>query len=401
LQREHNVANYQTCSLLRIVLGIFLIISAGWFFRQTQFVLKTSQFDDFVTLYHAGEAALQGQSPYAKLLQGQPYGGVYKYPPFVAIVIAPLTAVPSVTLAKIYCGVSLLIYLASFLIMVRSLSFQVLSTPFLVLSIAFLYYQPSIDTLYGAQHEFLLLLLLTIAWAAERRSQSLVSQAGSGGAIGLAAIIKVFPAILMIYYVLVKRQLIIWTFLAVLVTLTALPSIFYGWDLQRQFWLEGLPHLAMGTSSIENQSFFGFFSRFSPTHPVATILSRLAGAAVLGTSALMLLRRGTHDFGFAMFIPALLMILPAAWIHYEVLLLLPFAILLGVFWRRASAWQWILLFIAFALIAYGNEDDMVHLGTFLRSYKFYGVFLLWAVAVLSAAKAPSAVANAESTAPYK
>jgi hypothetical protein len=122
---------------------------------------------------------------------------------------------------------------------------------------------------------------------------------------------------------------------------------------------------------------------------------------VLGTSALMLLRRGTHDFGFAMFIPALLMILPAAWIHYEVLLLLPFAILLGVFWRRASAWQWILLFIAFALIAYGNEDDMVHLGTFLRSYKFYGVFLLWAVAVLSAAKAPSAVANAESTAPYK
>jgi hypothetical protein len=85
---------------------------------------------------------------------------------------------------------------------------------------------------------------------------------------------------------------------------------------------------------------------------------------------------------------ALVMVLavPAAWMHYEVLLFLPFAALLldardrAIGLTRAS-----LLAISFALIAYGNpwsyyDGTIMGVLTLLGvSYKFYGMLLLGGV----------------------
>jgi hypothetical protein len=96
----------------------------------------------------------------------------------------------------------------------------------------------------------------------------------------------------------------------------------------------------------------------------------------------VILHDSRPQFAFSIWVPLTLLLGPNSWIHYEVLLLLPLAILLSEFRRGASIWQWVLLLLATALITFGNELTVteIHWG-WIQSYKFYGVLVFWVLAL--------------------
>jgi hypothetical protein len=90
-------------------------------------------------------------------------------------------------------------------------------------------------------------------------------------------------------------------------------------------------------------------------------------------------------YGYALAVPLIVLMWPTAWIHYQTLLILPFAMLLGrqLLLGRRAWWAWLPLILAFLLVAIGNEYTVLvpalqeGPARLLQSYKLYGVLILW------------------------
>jgi hypothetical protein len=307
------------------------------------------------------------------------------------------------------------LYAASFLILAKTEALNPRTAPFYLLAIGFLTFQPSLDTLYGAQHEFVILVLFTLAYWGLKRGRK--GEWIAGGSIAIVTLVKIYPILLLLYFPLRRYWQAALSLVVSIGVLTLVSILLAGWELQREFWFGIFPALSGGTAWLENQSFFGFFSRLfvngamvnpalvTPL-PTASILSEIATVVALASSFLVLWRASGPEFGFAILLPLMLLISPNAWIHYETVLLLPLGIMLSNFSKGSSAWQWAALFLACVLVAFGNEDTMMLTSSgILQSYKFMGVFLFWLLAILwgwrTAANAGqiNALAHAASSSP--
>jgi hypothetical protein len=374
------------------ILTVITAVAAFSFGSQVLDIWQNSPFTDLAIMYNGARAVSGGQSPYdIEGLRQTPFGALYKYPPWFAVLLAPFSRFPIDQLAHIWVVTSLGLYLGTFFLVVRTTSLGFRTTPFYLLAIAFLFFQPSLDTLFGGQLEFLLLFLFTIAyWAMQQLPPR---HFFLGVSIGLAAI-KAYP-ILLVTDLMLRRawKSLVWLALT-LGLLTVVSIALGGWQLQEQFYLKVLPILSGGTASPENQSYFGFFARLfvngaavDPARfvslPLAAWLSNVAALLTFLISMAMLIRAREPTFAFVILIPLMLLITPAAWIHYEAILLLPLSILLSDRWKHPTMVRWIPLLVAFALLAFGNEDNVrsVTVGL-IQSYKFYGVFLVWLMGIV-------------------
>jgi hypothetical protein len=385
-------AGLEHARAVRFALSIGVLFAAIWFGVQALDIIRSSGFTDFDILFHSAQRLAQGHSPYLRGLFDAPFGGYYKFPPLVDQLLAPLTGLEWVTLARIYAVIGLGLYLAAFLLLARLERFPFLSVPYLLLALVFLAFQPSLDTLNGPQHEFLILVLFILAYMGMTRAGR--GQWLAGVSIGVTVMLKIYPILILPYFILRGAWRAVIALIATLVGLTLFSVWLGGWDLQRQFWLEIFPHLSGSTAWLENQSFFAFFARWfvngataDPVRvtvvPIATWLSYTAIAVSLGITLWVLLRDSRPRYAFAIGVPLALLIGPDSWMHYETLLLFPFALWVGEFRRtNASAWWWLALCVAVIPVAWGNEDNLRATSWgLIQSYKFYGVFLFWLIAV--------------------
>jgi hypothetical protein len=347
---------------------------------------------DFSAFYRGAMAVDAGQSPYdLEGLRQEPYGAFYKYPPLFAIALVPLARLGYMPAWHIWLVISLILYLATLGLLAWAESLSPRGPWFWLLALAFFVFQPSLDTLYGGQLEFVLLFLFTAAYAALREIRC--GPAIAGISIALGTLLKLFP-ILLVPWLLVRRfRAAVWVAVGLL-ALTALSVAVAGWPLQLEYLTKVLPNQPGGTAWLENQAFFGFFARLwvsgasvdsnVPTAlPAATWLSRLAGIAAYIVSLVVVVRAKHPRHGFTVLLPCILLVLPAAWIHYETILLLPFGIFLAAYARGSRPAPWPLLLVAFLLLAFGNENLVWQSRSGLvQSYKFFGVFLLWVLGML-------------------
>jgi alpha-1,2-mannosyltransferase len=224
----------------------------------------------------------------------------------------------------------------------------------------------------------------------------------AGSAIAFAAMIKLYPAA-MIYLFVVKRW---WrgliAFAAAVAGLTVFSVLVAGWEPQRHFAFDLLPGLKGTTGWLENQSLYGSFARLfvdgkaygpnpllAPHMDTVMWMGRVASLVVAGARALVLRRSVAAPHFFAVLVPVMILVVPAAWMHYQTVLLLPFAILLRAAFERPGAWKRLLLLAAFCLVAFGNHHTLLPDSTgLIQSYKSFGVLLLWITALLYALDAP-------------
>ena len=348
---------------------------------------------DFGVFLNGAMAMDAGHSPYdVEALRQLEFGPSYKNPPLLAIALIPLARLGFTQAWHVWFVLSLILYLAAFVLLARTESLGPRSPYFWLLALAFSLFQPSLDTLYGGQLEFLMLLLFVLCYRAIQR-QTAVSAAISGISIAIVTLLKLYP-ILFVPWLLVRRPKAgVWFVLAVL-GLTLLSVAVAGWQPQLQFVTQVLPALRGSTAWLENQSYFGFFARLwvsgasvDPSRatdlPHANLLGWLASIVTYVLSLVVSLRAHHPRHAFTVLLPCMLLVTPAAWIHYEVLLLLPLGIFLAGLARRSRHIAWPLLLFAFVLLALGNETQVEFVKSgLIQSYKFFGVFLAWLLGML-------------------
>ncbi len=189
-----------------------------------------------------------------------------------------------------------------------------------------------------------LLMLLTLAWVAERRGQS----AWSGFWVGTAAALKLFPISFLIYFVVRRRWRAAIACCAWIFALTATSVAVLGWDAYSDYRTIVVPSLSEFRSRWSNASISAFWLKNVANgahqhglYAEPLLRTPLLACAGIGASyAAVLLswfwcrkrscadtRLKSQDLSFAMTIVAALLFTPVCWDHYLLLLALPLAMM--------------------------------------------------------------------------
>jgi alpha-1,2-mannosyltransferase len=261
------------------------------------------------------------------------------HPPTSVLLGLPLAWLDYPDAVLVWNLVSLAALLASVCLIV-----QALKVPFSIWSIVpivtllFLCY-PLREHLIEGQINLVLLLLLTGTWVAERSGRDV----WAGILLGTATAIKLFPALLLLYFVLRRQWRTVASTLVSLAAITALTALVLGMETFQDYVREVLPRVAWFRVGWSNASLPGFWSKLldgemehlrpwwrveplwhSPTLARAGALLSCAALLVLLARAVRQARsRADLDQTFALAVTAMLLAAPVAWENYLVILLLP------------------------------------------------------------------------------
>jgi hypothetical protein len=189
-----------------------------------------------------------------------------------------------------------------------------------------------------------LLLLLILAWAADRRGKS----AHAGAIVAVAGALKLFPMFFLLFFAVRRQWRAVIAGAVCMAGIVLLSVLVLGADAYHDYYNRVLPSLGEFRSALPNASILAFWTKnFSKgashyglfANPVIRA-PRLAGAgiilsyaAVLATWCIYVLRLNrsgkTHgyDLSFSLTLVAMLLLTPICWDHYLLLLALPLALI--------------------------------------------------------------------------
>jgi hypothetical protein len=203
------------------------------------------------------------------------------------------------------------------------------------------------------QFNALLALLLTGAWAADRRGWGALA----GAAIGAAAAVKLFPAFLLLYLLAARRWRAAGVAVVVGGVISAVAAVALGTDAYQTYARDVVPAVsARYAAQWNNLTLNAFWLRlFDPTPesrviavwtapPVGKVLAAASRLVVVGLSGWAAWRATTteaRDRAFALAVVGMVLVSPIAWPHYLIVLVVPVGLLATSLGR--TPWRWALL----------------------------------------------------------
>jgi alpha-1,2-mannosyltransferase len=269
-------------------------------------------FVDIEAYQYGGRAVLDGLRVYD---QDDPATGLpFTYPPFGAVLMAPLTLTPDWLAAALVTGASVGALAAVVVVVRRALDQPAPGWLVALLTGAALAFEPVWQNLtFGQINTFLMLGILLDLIRPERR--------WSGVLVGIAAGLKLTPLVFVVFLFLVGHR---WA--AGRATLAFAGTVAVGFLVMpgsaTTYWTEGLfdagrvgpPELA------HNQSVFGALTRILDSHAPTLLWLAVAGplsVAVLVVGALWW-RRGDRVLGTCLGALAMMFASPVSWSHHWV-----------------------------------------------------------------------------------
>jgi hypothetical protein len=358
---------------------------------------------DFWILFRGARDWFRGGSMYnLTAVQENHFGAVFKVPPFYGMLFLPFAQSDGLMILFWHRVLNIVLLALTLLLLFRAYRIALASVVGAGLLVLF-NFRPVTDTIAYGQIDILLLLLIVVGLVAAQRNRPGIA----GAAIALGTLFKLYPVLLLVFFVVKRQWRALIGFAVAMLILNGIAILAVGWEMHRVYLFEVLPRIGGGTNWVENQTLNGFVSRLvsgdidaAPYHhPLVSVatyggfLLALAGATWLAWQPAEP-RSARYMLQYGIFAILMVLTVPAAWMHYQTITLLPFFALLLYSARGESGlndalprWRAALLAGAYALIAYGNPWSffngtiMGHL-TFLGvSYKFYALVLLLAVTV--------------------
>ncbi|HZE88120.1 MAG TPA: glycosyltransferase family 87 protein [Verrucomicrobiae bacterium] len=401
----------------RILLIVILVHTAGVFAYSTLWRgLFAADFDvnDFKA-YAAGATALAAgrpdmlypdpatlnlgvlpDQPWVKFAMdhGIPHPSAYIYPPFLAVVLRPLAALPYHRANQVWFLLNAALFAASVGLLVTWRRGAVAPEAAGAIAFASMNFYPTFRALQCGQVGMILLFLTAAAlWSLERERDGL-----AGTAIAIAAAIKLTPAILIAFFFLAGRHRAGRASLVAGTACAAVSIAGAGFDNHVVFLRDFLPTLSRGAATFANQSLTGFLARlatgatmnayeFLEGPPWLGAASRASSAAVLLASLALgarAARRGRTAEGLSLVVLGSLLASPISWEHHFIAALVPIAVLLVLATESGTVpgWRAGALLAGYALIAV-NGYDLVRryfpyrLGRLAISQAFFGGGALW------------------------
>jgi hypothetical protein len=247
----------------------------------------------------------------------------------------PLWALPFIALglrtAAVTLGVlTLAALLAAFALTTRTLGaprwFAVAWALFaFVVYCPFMTYHLGVGQLSGA-----IAVLFIVAWWATRQGRDVLG----GAALGAACTIKLFPGLVVLLFIVLRRWRAVAAALALYAAAAAVATARFGWSAWPLFLARQRAVAEDWLGGIQNQSLHGIILRlFHPACrppagplPIATTISVTLALALVVTAAVLVRRAragAAFDLAYALFVVLAIVTSQWAWEHYNVILVLP------------------------------------------------------------------------------
>ncbi|MEV7285020.1 glycosyltransferase 87 family protein [Streptomyces sp. NPDC093252] len=328
-----------------------------------------------------------GGALYDYRVPGTVYG--FTYPPFAAVVMAPMALVP----LSLAIALALLLNLAALLAVLRVLTGRAWRRHgwygCALAACALALFEPLRDTVsFGQVNVVLLALVLTDLWLLTNAPRAPARWAGIG--IGLAAAVKLTPAVFIGLLLIAGRRRAAAVAGLVAAAATGLAALVAP-GASRFYWTEALwDTTRVGRLDyVSNQSLQGLLARLGETGRPAWAL---AVALVLGVWVWRTRRAvasGDWRAAFALTGLTACLISPITWVHHLVWLLPAFAVLVRAGHRGAAATLYALLCTSVVWLWFDDASGLDgFLGSNLYTWLTLGL-LLWLPTGQSAARSPT------------
>lgn len=377
--------------LRRSLLGIITVAIIGYAIFHYYDAFAVDYAVDFLPLFRGPRSFWNGQPLYdLEAIRRNNLSATFKYPPFFALVMGPITGIFIGIAIQIWRAANAVLLLASAFMLWRWSRRPLRAWSTIALIYMILAFQPMADTLGYAQVDIIILFGLCAALLPLARGR----WGWFGAALALPAVIKLYPAYILGVALTARRWRSLLGFAGAFVLLTAASVAILGLPVHLTFLRDVLPYSGGGTGWVENQTINGFLNRLLddsirllPDTPGLARTLTYAGAGIVTLLTVLRSRRMTPEASMGLWIVSMLIILPASWIHYEVVLLIPFYQLFVRIEHSPTALPWraaLLYILSWALLCYGNQwtfyDGVLHgpAWELVLSYKLYALMLLWA-----------------------
>jgi hypothetical protein len=302
---------------------------------------------DFTVDTAAGQAVLDGSDIYqAHNIRGW----YYIYPPLFAILMVPFALVPTFWAALAWYGLSVVLVIwtvkmCAFLVR-EALHFE--EDPIALYALPpLLVLFPLMSALARGQTTPVVLWLVTAGLVCAWKGQDMRGAICFAGGI----LLKVFPIVLLAYFVWRKRwRLVMATLAATAVGAFIIPAAAYGWHRNIDYlkeWVDviGKPALEAESERADNPLYGQLLNSQLPRNQsLSAVLTRLTGnprarwigmavGAIMAGVILLVGRRAESSNEIHILSAAVvwtLLIPPVSWAHYFMLLLLPLTVLVAV-----------------------------------------------------------------------
>ena len=298
---------------------------------------------DFKSFYSAGFAVRHPEIPLYDLiaLDENPFGEVFKLAPPAAVYLVPFSF-GSIQQARLAWRVVLVLAFAiGYAILMRALDVRLLSGPWLAGLGLWSVFGPLQIAVGEGQWDPIFLLLTALAtYAVKWRREVLAAIA-----IAVAASVKPYPLCLIGYFLARRAWKPALATLGVLAGLTVVGSLLVGLDEAMAFATRVLPASGATTTYADNQALGGLLARIvsSDLKPfplrdsgAIDLTIRSVALALFGVTVWLVARRPASDsdgdarrrmLQLSLFVPLSILVVPAAWTHYETILLVPLTLL--------------------------------------------------------------------------
>jgi alpha-1,2-mannosyltransferase len=348
----------------------------------------------------------------------------YAYPPTVAYLAVPLALLPYRLAGYVFALASLAALALGVLLLFANRETGRRRTLVRAGLMAAIMFAPVHQTLGLGQINCVVFLCCALGLYFARRN----SVWPAGLFIALAIHIKLFPLVLLPFFVVRRQFRLLGTSLLLTALLAGLTAAVGGIDLYRLFFGRVLPSQYFAGAYFRNQGFEGFFSRLL-THnnyvhslghnPVAAhVAALIAGLVVVAFTYFVLWRYRSkellqYDLGYGMCLAAALLFQAKSYEHHAVLLLFSFLFTFEALTYYGTNRQWLLTTVCLSFAVWSFlltlESEYLKLPksvimNALFSAKFFATLALWVVGVylvavvrpLVASKPPTTRAQAVS-----
>lgn len=323
--------------LLVILVGYY----AWWSITQWLTLDASTLRFDFVNYFNGAQAAMRGSDIYSDFNRSwgtEAWVVAYIYPPFFALLLAPLTTLGLLAAGRIWLIVIQLTFAAAIWLILRLSPELSRSGRRLFLAAALAFMPVYLNLKFQQVATAWLFLLVAALWAGLRRREGL-----AGLFIALGASLKVVPVFLIPLFARLRRWRVVGFAGILLITVTGVSLILSPSSIQ--YFTVVLPRIGLGNANWDNGSITGLVSRFVSFYPAAfggntvgvakaVILAGIV--AILGLTLWMVAGRDDPwnlRLGTAAMVTGLLMVSSVTWQHHLVVLLLPIAVAMA--WIQA------------------------------------------------------------------
>jgi len=239
-------------------------------------------------------------------------------------------------------------------------------------------------TLRSGQPSIVLFALITAGWLMLRRNRPWMA----GGAIGLAACLHAFPALLLLYCAVRSRRAFVSaagtiTLLSIAAAAVTIPSTFRQWldtmDMVAQRFVPAAGNLSVAGLIASFSSGIGWGANVRLVAPATVLIVAGALALFLWPWNRRNLRPERLDVEYSVFVAAMLLASPISWGRYLPIMLLPLGVLIGNWRHKRPRLAATALLAALVFLSFPDSTFLWMYNWFARNLGFAAGWLMAAM----------------------